>query len=113
MCSFLQRQLNHNIDPLICEINPLIIAFNETRHKFTNEIEISNFKTYEKPGEDTNGRIKGGVALLIRQNFPHTEIKLNTNMQAVAVEVNAPFKHTIINMYIPPMENFDENEIKK
>lgn len=98
---------------MISDVKPLIIALNETRHDNNFIIPINGYEVYEKTGQIDNGRRNGGVATYIKSNLPHKEIKLNTTMQAVAVEVEFPFKHTVLNIYLPPNENVDKATMGK
>ena len=47
-------------------------------------------------------RATGGVALLISNDYPHTPIMLNTNIQAVAVQIHIHQLITVCTIYLPP-----------
>lgn len=45
-------------------------------------------------------RAKGGVAIFIKENCQHTFIPLQSQLQAVAIQIDYPFKLTICNLYL-------------
>ena len=55
----------------------------------------------------------GGSALLLRQDVAHTKIALQTNLQAVAVQMFSKRKYTICSIYLPPSNNLNHNLIQE
>ena len=51
----------------------------------------------------------GGSALMIRQDIVHTKIPLQTNLQAVAVQICTKKKYAICSIYLPPNNENDQN----
>lgn len=92
----------HDIQIIVNKYNPSIFAMNETKHDKNIKLRFSGYEIYEKSTENINNHAHGGVAIMIKNNFPHKQINLNTSLQAVAVQVYFPFKCTIVSIYIPP-----------
>ena len=63
------------------------------------------FYHYEQPADE--GR-HGGSAILLRRDVVHTQLPLQTNLQAVAVQVFTKRKYTVCSIYLPPSNNIDE-----
>ena len=55
----------------------------------------------------------GGSSIIINNNIPHSEITLNTNMQAVAISETLYKTITVCSVYIPPNEEPKEFELNK
>lgn len=90
---FTERLYADNIDVACIQethLNP--------NHRFT----IRGYQTFRL---DREGRHKGGVLMLIKNNIPAQEIKLDTNQQAEVQGVNITMDSsvlTIYNLYCPP-----------
>ena len=70
-------------------------------HRFT----IRGYQTFRM---DREGRHKGGVLILVKNNIPASEIQINTNQQAEIHGINATVnntKITIYNLYCPQDKN--------
>lgn len=65
---------------------------------------MQGYEIYDKVGiiDDEKKIANGGVALMIKDNFPHKQVSITTSLQAVAVQVFFPQKCTIVSLYIPP-----------
>ena len=74
--------------------------------------KIDGFNVTAKNGSNTNGRFHGGVATYISRDVPYEEVKLNTNLQAVATTVHLGIRFTVCNIYIPPSYTPDANELQ-
>lgn len=96
------------------ENSPFVIALNETKLKVNDKLEIKNYSCKvrkeilidRKKGEIAHG----GVALAIHDSIDYVELKLNTQLQAVAAKIKYPFNHTICNLYVPGSEAITEKE---
>lgn len=86
------------------EFNPYIICLQETKFKNSYIPHINGYSCFFK---NNNASIIacGGVMTLIKDNFAAKKINLVTNIQAVAVEVYAPVKFVICNIYANPNES--------
>ena len=49
----------------------------------------------------------GGSALLLRRDVPHMKLPLQTELQAVAVQIFSKRKYTVCSIYLPP--SYDVN----
>ena len=89
-----------------------IVALQETLvdSKFLHKID--GFNVMAKNGSNSNGRFHGGVATYISRDVPYEEVKLNTNLQAVATTVHLGIRFTVCNLYIPPSRTLDANELQ-
>ena len=53
----------------------------------------------------------GGVALLVSNDFPHNHIPLNTNIQAIAVQIHIRQLTTICSIYLPPNDTLRQHDL--
>ena len=51
----------------------------------------------------------GGSAVLIRRDLPHTKISLQTELEAVAVQIYTKRKYTLCSIYVPPSNRMNVN----
>ena len=83
---------------------PIIIAVQETWFLPTDSynFSVNNYSLFRF--DEVNGyRRHGGTALYINKDFPHTEIHLNTHLQAVACTVRLYGRNIdFCSIYIPP-----------
>lgn len=86
------------------------LAIQETHLK--NE-EVFNFRNYSIFRKDYDGgRIAcGGVCIMVSDDTPCAEISVNTDLQAVAVQILQPKKVTICSIYLPPASNISEQQL--
>ena len=94
-------------------LTPIVIALQETWLLPTDpyNFSLSNYSLYRY--DETDGeRRHGGAALYVNNDFVHTEITLNTTLQAVActIRLNGR-KIDICSIYIPP--NTDNNTLAR
>lgn len=94
---------------IIKEYDPFIIALQETRTKPGVNIKIKGYNTIftHRPSG------QGGTAIMIKNGINYTPNTLNTNMEIVAVNVNMPYKMTVVSLYIPPNSTLDPEEFDK
>ncbi|KAG5873327.1 hypothetical protein JTB14_005307 [Gonioctena quinquepunctata] len=91
---------NGELKLLLSEIDPICVALQETHFKLNHPYSFRGYNIFRK---DINHviRAKGGVALLIRKDIPHSPLVLNTVLQAVAVRILAPININICSLYLP------------
>ena len=65
---------------------------------------MKNYYSYNNIKQYTD-RPCGGSSIIINDNIPHSEITLNTNMQAVAISATLHKTITVCSVYIPQMKN--------
>ena len=56
-------------------------------------------------------RASGGTSIMVKSSVPHSQFDLNTNLQAVAVNVTLSRKVTICSIYLPPSEVLSKNSL--
>lgn len=85
------------------EYEPDILALQETmfdEKKYVHRMDHSKYDWYLKAWNQNSAR--NGVALAINKNIPHTEVTLNTDLQAIACRTNDGNPITYVSIYIPP-----------
>jgi exonuclease III len=104
------RQHISDIKDLINLYNPACIALQETFLQENVSAKLRNFTSFRKDyvhGE----RASGGVALLTSHDYPTHPINLNTDLQAVAVQIHIHSLITICNIYLPPNKSINQNSL--
>ncbi|CAF3490192.1 unnamed protein product [Rotaria socialis] len=86
------------------------LCLQETRTNIETFTKIKNFQHYFSNQGPT---FHGGAAIFIKNNILHNYIKLNTNLHAVAININIQLdrKYTICSIYLPPTVPFPEHEM--
>ena len=86
---------------LLSLLKPSVFCLQETFLKQEDNINFKGFNLYnyiytagQKPS--------GGSSVLVHSSYPQREIKLSTDLQAVAVSVSLEKEITICSLYIPP-----------
>lgn len=87
------------------------MSLQETRLKPNQNLNIKGYTIYRKD-RITGDLASGGIAILIQDNLTSRPINLNTNLEALAVEVTSTLKVTICNIYIPPNQPTDLHTIE-
>lgn len=91
-----------------------IFCIQETKLKENNLPNFKNFKTFYK-NKLTDTIAHGGVAFIISNSIACSEVKLQSNLKVIAIEIYNPIKMTIINLYLDKkIRSYDlENIIKQ
>ena len=97
------RGLRANFEKLrlLCnQYNPQVVAVQECQLRRNKIINLTGFSgiTKSSPGDNATG----GVTLYINKSVLFSEIKLDTDPQAVAVRVSAKKTLTVCNVYLSP-----------
>ena len=95
---------------LISKYCPAIIYLQETHLKSNNTINIKYHISHNYIKYPTD-RPCGGSSVIINKNIPHSEIKLNTNLQAVALSATLHKTITVFSIYILPSDVIKESEL--
>ena len=85
------RANEHFLERAIDELSPDIICLQETRYRKTENITVSGFECisrFDRMG-DSRG---GGVAILVSNNVPSTDYKIDMNLEIAAIKVYIPRK---------------------
>ena len=102
------RNNKNDLLKIISDRDIQIITLQETKIKEKKEfIEKRRYVTFSKEVVD-QGNSKGGVAIMVKKNIPTQEIKINSQMQAIAVRIALNISFTICTMYITE-ENWRNN----
>jgi hypothetical protein len=109
-CRGLRANYNE-LSLLIAKFDPVAVCLQETNIPVNYTSSIRSYSFYQTPHIRSDGRPAGGVAVLVRNNIPHSLLSLNSCLQVVAVRITAPKPITVCSIYLPPHSNWDENEI--
>jgi hypothetical protein len=95
---------------LINQYQPSCLALQETYLNKNKSAKIKRYSTFRK--DHTNGdRTSGGVAIFTSHDYPSTSIKLNTDLQAVAIQIHINSLVTICNLYLPPNSQISQRSL--
>ncbi|KAG5861141.1 hypothetical protein JTB14_010463 [Gonioctena quinquepunctata] len=85
---------------ILAEKSPFCICFQESHFKPGEPSNLRGYNSFRKDLEP-NLRAHGGVITVVKESIPVNHVVLHTNIQAVAVQVDFPYKMTICNIYLP------------
>ena len=86
---------------LLSLLRPTVFCLQETFLKPDDNIAFKGFNVYNYIYKDGH-KPSGGSSILVSCSCPQREIKLSTDLQAVAVSVSLDKEITICSVYIPP-----------
>ena len=96
---------------ILNECTPQIVSIQETHCPLNSHLIVpKNFSPYFT-NNPQNQTAKQGVGILIKNNIPHKQIHIQSNIQVVAIEISLNIKFTLISLYIPPCLNFDIHDL--
>ena len=99
-CRGLRSNYNESL-LLLSLLSPSVVCLQETFLKIDDQLNIRAFNTYNYIYSEGQ-RPSAGSSVLVHSSCPQREIKLVTNIQAVAVSVTLDKEITICSVYIPP-----------
>ncbi|KAG5880510.1 hypothetical protein JTB14_010102 [Gonioctena quinquepunctata] len=82
------------------ENSPFVLAIQETHLKPNESLRLRSYQCFRKDVNPTY-RARGGVAIFVRNNIPTKDVRLVTNLQATAVQIEVPLRTTICNIHLP------------
>ncbi|KAG5872903.1 hypothetical protein JTB14_030859 [Gonioctena quinquepunctata] len=82
------------------ENSPFVLALQETHLKPNESFRLRGYQCFRKDVNPTH-RARGGVAIFVRNNIPTKDVRLVTDLQATAVQIEVPLRTTICNIYLP------------
>ena len=98
---------------IIREKNPICICLQETKLPPNSDISIRGYKSFLKNMEvQEDGNAHGGVGIWVRNSTPAHQIKLETNLQAVAVSLMLGKRTTVCSLYLPPNEHITKDQVE-
>ena len=89
------------LQKLIIDKNPIAVCLQETKLPVGMRIDIRGYSAYHCHSTGTDG-LSGGTSIFVPTKILHTEIKLTTRLQAVAIRLTACKPTTICSIYLPP-----------
>lgn len=92
---------------------PLVVALQETLQR-EKPFTLNNYTTLSEPAQPCEkGGLTGGVGLLIHKSVLHSQVDLDTTLQAVAARVSLHKTITICSLYLPPSTRIQRQELVK
>ena len=99
------RSKREDIELLISKYSPAAISLQETLLKPNQTQTFRHYSAYYKNGI----RGHGGVCILVKNNFIHSQVQFQADLQAVAVCITINNKtYTVASVYVPPSERLNE-----
>jgi len=108
------RGLQANRDELnilLSNFNPILVSLQETFLKPDKIATFKNYSLYSLPSEEFNGTIHGGIAILVNSAVPHSQIQLNTSLQAIAIRATCHKTICVCSIYLSPSSKFNVNDV--
>ena len=96
---------------LMMDYNPSVVCLQETNLKGSYCSKLKNYSLAFKNRANTE-HASGGVATYIKKEIHFEEVKLNTNMEVVAVKILSDMEVCICNIYIPNWLSFNLQDQK-
>ena len=99
------RSNREDIELLISKYSPAAICLQETMLKRDQTQTFKHYSAYYK--NSINGH--GGVCILVKNNFIHSQVQFLADLQAIAVCITINDKtYTVASVYAPPRETLHE-----
>ena len=95
---------------LMSLFSPSVICLQETFLKQSDNVSFRDFNMFNHICPDGQ-RASGGTSIMVKSSVPHSQFDLNTNLQAVAVNVTLSKKVTICSIYLPPNDVLSKNSL--
>lgn len=108
-CNGYYTRLN-DIQQLLNDQLPNILCLQETHLKQTKPPYLKGYHAFNK--YRANQQAWGGVSTFVNQEIYSENVQLNTNLEAVAIQIHLPQKWTICNVYIPPNYQLEITEME-
>ena len=100
------RSIKANFEELTrlqSEQKPVVVCLQETflkdSDKFNLKYHSCSFSCFNCSNND---KASGGVAVVVNNNVPHQSVKLDSTIQAVAVNISLNKPITLRSVYLPP-----------
>ena len=95
---------------LISQYSPACICLQETMVGDGTPSGPPGYHSFYSDPLPGQGR-HGGAAILLRQDVPYNKIDINTDLQAVAVQIFLRRQYTICSIYLPPSAIVERNDV--
>ena len=86
---------------LVNELKPVAVCLQETFLKDSDQFTLKYHPCFFKNCSD-NDKASGGVGVIVNNSVPHHLVKLDTTLQAVAVNISLNKTITACSIYLPP-----------
>lgn len=94
------------------ELQPTIFCIQETLTSEGNELKLRGYRSFLRSDKrGPSGRVKGGVGILVKEDCPSEQLTISDKFQMMAVRVRYPKSITICNIYLPPGQDVDINNL--
>ena len=109
-CRGLRANYNE-LDLLLSRWQPVAVCLQEiiVPDSFTNNNR--HYSLFKRCSTGTNGQPIGGVGILVNKRIPHSEIKIDTSIEAVAVRISTKKPITLCSIYLPPSKKWSTNNL--
>ena len=107
------RSIKANVEELnvlVDKQKPVAVCLQETFLKDSDGFTLKYHSCYSKNCSDSD-RASGGVAIIVNNRVPHHLIKLETILQAVAVNISLNKTITLCSVYLPPSLPIDVKKL--
>ena len=107
------RSIKANFEELTLLINkqkPVAVCLQETFLKDSDKFQLKYHSCYFKNFTD-NDKASGGVAVIVNNSIPHYFVRLETTLQAVAVNISLNKTITLCSVYLPPSSPIDMKKL--
>lgn len=95
---------------LISDFNPFAICIQESHFDHSRVPTLKNFSIFYKL-DQFHMRASGGVAICVKEGFHAKELELDTDLQAVAVQMCYPLEFTLVSLYLPPNQQIQRSQL--
>ena len=85
---------------LVNELKPVAVCLQETFLKDSDQFTLKYHSCLFKNCSD-NDKASGGVGVIVNNSVPHHLVKLDTTLQAVAVNISLNKTITVCSIYLP------------
>lgn len=117
MANIIQWNLNgffkkqEEIKLIIQKHNPQIICLQKTNFKDNFTAYLKNYVGFSK-NRNTPDRANGGVTIYVKSNFPTKKIKINGNLETIAIRIEHSEPFIICNIYLPNQTKLHLTEVE-
>ena len=110
-CRGLRANYNE-LSLLISKLNPSALCLQETNIPTNYNNTMRSYSLFHTPSVRADGQPCGGVAILVRNNIPHSPININSNLQVVAVRITSNKPFTLCTIYLPPLSTWTAADLQ-
>ena len=97
---------------LLAQFNPIAVCLQEINIPSTYNNTIRSYSLSHSTPVHADGQPCGCVAILVRNNIPHSPISITSNLQVVAVRITSTKPFTLCSIYLPPHSNWNTNDLQ-